>query len=69
MVLRLYKELLSFTVQTRSTAPSVEGGNSAPSVTKKSDIHGVWVVRSTTIATSMGFGSSDPPPRWLGRHV
>nr|CAD7400308.1 unnamed protein product [Timema poppensis] len=38
----------SFKVQTRSTVPSIEGGNSALSVMKKSDIHGVWVVRSTT---------------------
>nr|CAD7568888.1 unnamed protein product [Timema californicum] len=38
----------SFKVQTRSTAPSVEGGNSAPSVTKKNDIHGAWFVRYTT---------------------
>nr|CAD7259851.1 unnamed protein product [Timema shepardi] len=59
----------SFKVQTRSTAPSVEGGNSAPSVTKKSDIHGAWVLRSTILATTMGFGSSDPPSRWLGRHA
>nr|CAD7200389.1 unnamed protein product [Timema douglasi] len=66
--LRLYKDRLTVSkVQTRSTALSVKGGNFATSVTKKSDIHGAWVVRFTTLATTMGFGSSDSPPCWLGR--
>nr|CAD7408478.1 unnamed protein product [Timema cristinae] len=47
----------------QSTAPIVEGGYAAPTITKRRHSHEVWVVGSNTIATSNKNGSSDPAQR------
>nr|CAD7435431.1 unnamed protein product [Timema monikensis] len=47
----------------QSTAPRVEGGYAAPTITKRRHSHEVWVVGSNTIATSKENGSSDPAQR------
>nr|CAD7408913.1 unnamed protein product [Timema cristinae] len=47
----------------QSTAPRVEGGYAALTITKRRHSHEVWVVRSNTIATSKENGSTDPAQR------